>query len=137
LLTTPVEGHVVVLGYGEFGQNISAKLKNDGEFYIIVENNIDKYHIAKQNHESVIFGNAENKTILQKTFIRKANKVIVAIDNPKKLYHLCEEVQKVVQVNKIIVKVHAIRERKALLELGITNIIVENEESSQAILRYI
>lgn len=137
LLTTPIVGHVLVLGYGEFGQNIASKLKNDGEFYIIVENNMDRYYIAKKNHESVIFGNAENKIILQKAYITKSKKVIVAIDNPKKLYHLCQEIEKVVDVNKIIVKVHTIKEREALAQLGITHIIVENEETSKVILNYL
>ncbi|CAA6810335.1 MAG: Glutathione-regulated potassium-efflux system protein KefB [uncultured Sulfurovum sp.] len=136
-LTAPIEGHVVVLGYGEFGQNVVSKLKNDGEFYIIVENNIDRYTIAKNHHESVIFGQAENKRILQKTYITRAKKVIVAIDNPKKLYHLCNELQKIVHASKIVVKVHALRERQALLDLGISNIIVENEESSKAMLEYV
>ncbi|CAA6821787.1 MAG: Sodium:proton exchanger [uncultured Sulfurovum sp.] len=137
LLTAPIENHVVVLGYGEFGQNVVSKLKADGEFYIIVENNIEQYHLAKENHESVIFGNAENKIILKKAYIIKAKKVIVAIDNPKKLYQLIQEIQKVVHHNKIVIKVHAIREKKALIELGISNIIVENEESSRAMLEYV
>ncbi|MBU1658875.1 cation:proton antiporter [bacterium] len=126
--------HVVVLGYGEFGRNVSSKLKNDGEQYIIVENNIDQFHIAIDNNESVIFGNAANKEILKKANIEKAKKVIVAIDNPKKLYYVCHELHKMIHSDKIIVKIHSIKEKNLLKPLGLKYIIVENEETSKAMI---
>lgn len=58
--------HIVVLGYGEFGKSITKELKDKKETYIVIENNIDQYRIAKEKKEMVIFGNAANKEILKK-----------------------------------------------------------------------
>ncbi|QSZ42912.1 sodium:proton exchanger [Sulfurimonas aquatica] len=135
--STEISEHVVVLGYGEFGQNLSTKLKADGQFYIVIENNADRYELAVKNKEPVIYGNAANREILKKSYLTKAKKVVIAIDNEKKLHLVCQIVQKLVHNDKVIVKVHSIKERAYLQELGLQHIIVENEETSRAILNYI
>ncbi|OIP55989.1 MAG: sodium:proton exchanger [Helicobacteraceae bacterium CG2_30_36_10] len=137
MFSTSIRDHVVVLGYGEFGQNVAQKLKNDGEFYIVVENNPDMFHLAQTKHESVIFGNAANREILNKAYISRAKKIIIAIDNAKKLYLLSQMIQRVVHPDKVIIKIHSIREKKSLMDMGFKNIIVENEETSKEIINYI
>jgi len=137
LLSEPVQEHLVVLGYGEFGQSVVEQLKNDGLMYIIVENNIDQYRIAQKNNEPVLFGSASNREILKRAFIEKAKKVIVAIDNPKKLEIVCHNLEQMLLSDKIIVKVHAEKERIALHNMGLYNIIVENEVSVKKLMTYI
>lgn len=132
-----IKEHVVVLGYGEFGQNLANKLKSDGEFYIIIENNPDRYQLAANNNEPVIYGNAANRDILKKAYLSRAKKVVIAIDNEKKLHLVCQIVQKLVHYDKVIVKVHSIKEKGSLIDLGLKHIIVENEETSKAILNFI
>jgi len=63
-----------VLGYGEFGQSVVEKLKSDGEFYIVIENNPDRFYLAQKNREPVIYGNAANREILKKAFIGSAKR---------------------------------------------------------------
>jgi len=134
--STPLNNHVVVLGYGEFGQSVVEKLKSDGEFYIVIENNPDRFYLAQKNREPVIYGNAANREILKKAFIGSAKRVIIAIDNAKKLHLVCQIMQKVVHNDKVIIKVHSIKEKKVLNDMGFVNIIVENEETSKEILNY-
>jgi CPA2 family monovalent cation:H+ antiporter-2 len=129
--------HTVILGFGEFGHSIAKTLKENNEFYLAVENNIDKYHQGHNEGEPVIFGNATNKSILNHLNIKDAKSVIVAIDNPKKRYYVCNIISKCIDYNKIIVRVHTISEKQHIQELGINNIIVENEETSQAALQMI
>lgn len=136
-VSEPVVEHLIVLGYGEFGQSVVEKLKNDGQVYIIVENNIDQYRIAQKNNEPVLFGSASNKEILKRAFIEKAKKVIVAIDNPKKLEIVCHNLEQMLLSDKIIVKVHSDKERIALHNMGLYNIIVENEVSVKELATYI
>ncbi|WP_455755599.1 cation:proton antiporter domain-containing protein [Sulfurimonas sp.] len=135
--TNYISEHVVVLGYGEFGQSVAKKLKNDGEFYIIIENNIDRYQLAIKNNEPIIYGNAANREILKKAYIANAKKIIVAIENTKKLQLVCMIIQKLVHYDRVIVKVHSMDERDLLVMIGLKHIIVENEETSKAILNYI
>jgi len=136
MFSSSTHNHVVILGYGEFGQNVAEKLKNDGEFYIIIENNPDMFHLAQTKHESVIYGNAANREILKKAFINRAKKIVVAINNTKKLHLVCQIIQRVVPHEKVIIKVHAMKDKEILSFMGFKNIIVENEETSKQILNY-
>jgi CPA2 family monovalent cation:H+ antiporter-2 len=118
--------HIVILGFGEFGRNIASTLKDNGQLYIAIENNIDIYHKAKDTDEPIVFGNATSKEILKSTNISKARNIIVAIDNPKKLYGVCETLQKYVDSHKIIVKIHTSTQKEEIKALGIGTIIIEN-----------
>jgi CPA2 family monovalent cation:H+ antiporter-2 len=137
LTSCPFLEHLVVLGYGEFGQSVVEKLREDGEVYIIVENNIEQFHLAQKNNEPVLFGSAANREILKSSYINRAKRVIVAIDNPKKLHIVCENLKNMIASEKIIVKVHSKKERASLLEMGLTNIIVENDTTVNELQDYI
>jgi monovalent cation:H+ antiporter-2, CPA2 family len=128
-----LKDHTIILGFGEFGRNVAKVLKERGEFYLAIENNINTFHAIQRMGEPAIFGNALKKEVLKNANIQKAKCVIIAIDNPSKLYHVCQVVQQFISNSKIIVKVHSIHEKNVISELGITNIMVENEIMSQQI----
>ncbi|MDD2789512.1 MAG: cation:proton antiporter [Sulfurimonas sp.] len=133
----PFEGHLVVLGYGEFGQSVVASLKASGEVYLIVDNNIEQFQLAQKNNEPILFGNAANTGILKSSYLTRAKKVIVAIDNPKKLHLVCENLLKIITSENIIVKVHSKKEKEELLAMGLVDIVVENEATIKALQNYI
>jgi len=132
-LSADISDHVVILGYGEFGQSVAKAFKKKGELYIIVENDIHSYYKGLNKNEPIIFGNALKKEVLKNTYLKNAKKVIIAIDNPKKLHQICETIDKEILTDKIIVKVHSNREKKSIEELHIKNIVVENIETSKAV----
>jgi len=132
-VSSKIENHVVILGYGEFGQSVAKAFREKGELYVIVESDINSYHKGISNNEPIIFGNAVKKEVLKNTYFKKARKVIVAIDNPKKLFQLCDTLKKDISSDKILVKVHSKREVDDLKELEIQTIVIENEETSKAV----
>lgn len=127
------EDHVVILGFGEFGRNLVNNFISNNQEYIAVENNIDTFHKAHAEGIEIIFGNASKKKLLHSLHLEKSKKIIVAIDNHKKLYQTCENLLSFVPQNKIIIKVHRTEDKKDLEDLGIYNIYVENEISSNMI----
>lgn len=132
-----LKDHIIILGFGEFGQNVANVLKENGEFYLAIENNINTFHAIERMGEPVIFGNALKKEILRKANIALAKYIIVAIDNPKKLYHVCQCVLQFVESSRIIVKIHSQEEKNLIAELGISNIIIENEISSHEVAKIV
>jgi CPA2 family monovalent cation:H+ antiporter-2 len=128
-----LKDHTIILGFGEFGRNVAAALKEKGEFYLAIENNINTFHEIQKMGEPAIFGNALKKEVLKKANIKFAKYVIIAIDNPAKLYHVCQTIEQFVDNSKIIVKVHTQHEKNIISELGITNIIIENDVMSQQV----
>lgn len=127
-----LEDHTVIIGFGEFGRNIAEVFKNSSEFYVAIENNIANFQKAHDNNEPVIFGNGAKKEILMHANIKHAKSVIIAIDNPRKMTHLCMTIQKYISNDKIVVKVHSQEEKELIEELGIQNVLVENELTSNA-----
>lgn len=127
------EEHTVILGFGEFGQSVAKILKEKGELYLAIENKISTVQKMSKIGEPVMFGNAIKKDILIKADIKKARKVIVAIDNTEKLIRICEMLKNHVEVDKIIVKVHSVVEKESIVKLGLKHIVVENNITSQYI----
>ncbi|MBN2894837.1 MAG: cation:proton antiporter [Campylobacterales bacterium] len=127
-----IAGHTIIIGFGEFGQSVAQETLERGELYIALDNNIEIFHRAQKLGASIVFGNAAKKEVLLSTYPQKAKNVIVAIDNPKKLLHVCYTLLELVEHERIIVKVHSKKERDDLAHLGLSNIIVENEISSHA-----
>jgi len=127
-----LEDHTIIIGFGEFGRSIAEIFKKNSELYVAIESNIDNFHKAYKENEPVIFGNAVKKEVLSHVNIQDAKSVIIAINNAHKLYHLCHTIQKLVPNEKIIVKVHSNDEKESIKDLGIENILVENELASNA-----
>jgi len=127
-----LKDHTVIIGFGEFGKSIAKVLKNNNELYIAIESNINNFHEARENKEPIIFGNALHKEILTHANAKDAKSIVIAIDNPHKLYNMCETIQKYIENNKIFVKVHSLDDKELIRDLGITNIIVENQLTSNA-----
>ncbi len=137
ILSDDFNNHTIILGFGEFGRNVAVALKEKGEFYLAIENNINTFHNIEKIGEPAIFGNALKKEVLIKANIKMAKYVIVAIDNPAKLYHVCQTILHYVESSKIIVKVHSQHEKNIIAELGITKILVENDLLSEQVSRMI
>jgi monovalent cation:H+ antiporter-2, CPA2 family len=137
IFSNDLQGHTIILGFGEFGRNVAAALKAKGEFYIAIENNINTFREIQKMGEPAIFGNALKKEVLKKANIQAAHYVIIAIDNPAKLYHVCQTIKQFIESSKIIVKVHSQHEKNIIAELGIGTIIVENDIMSQQVSKII
>ena len=131
-----IKDHVVILGYGEFGQSVAKAFRERGELFVVVERDIHSYHKGLINGDPIIFGNALNKEVLKSTYYKNAKRVIVAIDNPKKLYEVCQILTEDVPSEKIMVKVHSNYEKVNLEALNIFNVIVENAVTSKTVLEH-
>ena len=127
------ENHVIVLGYGKFGQSIVEELKVFGQNYVILEHNLKFYQIGKDKGEPIIFGNAAQKHILNSINITKASAVIVAVNNPESLHLICEAVGELTHNTKTIVTVTDEIEKRSIKDLKIGHIIVETNQIAKAV----
>ena len=127
------ENHVVVLGYGRFGQAIVEELKAFGQKYVILEHNVKFYQIGKDKGEPIVFGNAAQRHILNSVNITKSSAVIVAVNNPEVLYLICEAIGDLTQNSKTIVTVTSEAEKEALANLKLEHVIVETNQIARAV----
>jgi monovalent cation:H+ antiporter-2, CPA2 family len=127
------ENHVVVLGYGRFGQAIVKELKAFGQNYVILEHNVKFYQIGKENKEPIVFGNAAQRHILNSVNITKASAVIVAVNNPEVLHLICEAVGDLTHNSKTIVTVTSEADKEALKGLHLEHVVVETNQIARAV----
>ncbi|XPV68016.1 MAG: cation:proton antiporter [Halarcobacter sp.] len=133
LVDKDTKGHIVVLGYGHLGQQITKNLREDGHEYVIVEHNQLFFEMGMSDKEPIVFGNAASKHILEAVNIKNACAVIVAIDNPEKLHLICEVIDDLTHNTKTIVKVTRFSEKEELENLHLEHIIVEDDIIAKAL----
>ncbi len=129
--------HIIIIGFGEFGQRVAKSLKENSFSYLAIENNIDTYHKVKDLNEPVIFGNAAKKEILKHANIKEAKNIILAIDNVDKQHYLCHMLKDMVGTDKLIVKVHARRDALSLKKMKIKNVFIESDLVSKYVVNKI
>ncbi len=122
--------HVIVVGYGRLGQRIVKLLERDGFKYVIVEQNIKTVEDARKQGKPIIFGNAAQKHILEALNIYESSSVVISLGNSEKLYLVCEAIRELSQNIKTVVKVNSFQEKQMLMELGLSHIIVETEQTA-------
>ncbi|MDY0051485.1 MAG: cation:proton antiporter [Aliarcobacter sp.] len=127
------ENHVIVLGYGRFGQAIVQELKAFGQKYVILEHNVKFYQIGKERNEPIVFGNAAQRHILNSVNITKASAVVVAVNNPEVLYLICEAVGDLTHNTKTIVTVTSEADKEALKGLHLEHVVVETNQIARAV----
>ena len=132
-ISCDMENHVVVLGYGQFGQAIVDELKVFGQNYVILEHNITFYQTGKEKGEPIIFGNAAQRHILNSINITKASAVIVAVNNPDILHLICQTVNDLTHNSKTIVTVANNQQKESLKGLHLEHIIVETTQIARAV----
>lgn len=129
------KNHVIVLGYGNLGQEVVKELKKEGKEYFIIEHNMKYFEEGKDANEPILFGNAVHKHILESVKIKRASAIIVAIDNPEKLHLICEVIDDLTKNIKTIVKVAKCSEKEELDGLHLKHIIVQNSEIAKALVK--
>lgn len=127
------KNHVVVLGYGRFGQSIVEELKALGQSYVIIEHNIKFYQLGLERKEPIVFGNAAQRHILNSVNIKTASAVIVAVNNPESLHLICESVDSLTHNSKTIVTVTTEEEKELLEGLHLEHIVVETRQLAKSV----
>ena len=128
--------HMVVIGYGGLGQSIVRHLERAGIAYIAIEHDRKLVEQGVKAGHWVMFGNAAQKTILEKVGLSNAAAVIIAIDDEKKMRIISEAITDMVSDANIVVKVAGYKEGNLLEGLRIKNIVDEYDEVARILIDY-
>lgn len=127
IASSGIAQHVVVCGYSLLGQRTVQELKAQGVTYVAIEHDRSLVKIGHERGESVFFGNAASKTLLNALDIKNAIAVIIAIDNDEKIRLICEAVNSVSPQTDIVLKVTDRRQIEELSDLPIKKFVNQNE----------
>jgi len=115
--------HVVIMGSGIFGLNLTLSLISDGHDIILIENNQEKCDkVASKLDAQVLYGNGTDTEILEESNIEEADVFVAATENDEVNLLACI-LAKGYKVPRIISQVSDPNHREAFKEAGIHIII--------------
>ena len=100
-----LDGHVIVCGYGGFGQQIISNLKDEDIKHLGIVNNYDFFEKALHNGEHVVFGDPTQKSILIEAGLEKAKAVVIALHDMESIEIISHVVNDVRSDIPVIAKV--------------------------------
>lgn len=109
-----VNGHVVILGYGYFGQLVSSQLDGAGIDHVIVTDNSNNYMDAREAEKMVVYGDPADKVLLSNIGIQHAMSTIVALDSLDTVKRACASISLVDPNVEVIAKVPTESDRQEL-----------------------
>ena len=122
--------HLVIIGYGINGKNISKAAKNAKIPYIIVDLEPDSFHDAKIGGEPIVFGDATNPVILKHVHVQEARVVVIAISDPDATKKIINGIRELSQTACVIVRTRYVKEIEENIRLGADEVIPEEFETS-------
>lgn len=122
--------HVVIVGYGINGQNISRVTSHIDIPYVIVDMDYEAIEMAKQKEQPIVFGDASDPEILKHINIQKARVVVIAISDPNATKKIISSVRLFSQTVYIIVRTRYVKEIEENMKVGADEVIPEEFETS-------
>ena len=124
------KNHLIIIGFGVNGRNLSHAAKVAGIPYAIIEMNSETVRKEQAKGEPIYYGDATHETILQHTNIKKARIVVIAINDPSATRRIAEIILRLNPKVHLIVRTRYLQEMKPLYKLGACEVIPEEFETS-------
>lgn len=125
-----IMGHVVVVGYGLNGQNLTRVLKEVSIPYRVLEMDPDLVREARAAGEPILFGDGTRPELLRKIGIAQARILVVAISDPLATAHVVSQARRLRADLYLIVRTRYVAEIDHLYRLGANQVIPEEFETS-------
>lgn len=125
-----VGDHLVIIGYGLNGRNISRAASIAGIPYVIVEINPDLVKSGLEKGETIYYGDATNEAVLEHANVRRARIVVSVINDPVANRRVIELARRMNPAAYVISRTRYVQEVDPLYKLGADEVIPEEFETS-------
>jgi CPA2 family monovalent cation:H+ antiporter-2 len=130
----PLRDHVIICGYGTSGANLARALRQNALPYLVLEINAETVKREQIQGESISFGDCAQENVLRHAGIENARALVIAISDPFST-RTATRLARIINSNLfIIVRTRYMAEVKDLYELGASELVTEEFESSIEVL---
>jgi monovalent cation:H+ antiporter-2, CPA2 family len=125
-----LELHVIIVGYGLNGRNLSRVLRAVGVPYVVLELDAEVVKEAKGTGEKINFGDATRREVLRHAGIEDASALVLAMSDPYAARLAVRQARRLNDTLHIIVRTRYVSEITGLFDLGANEVIPEEFETS-------
>lgn len=122
--------HVIVIGYGMNGRNLTKVLHHVNIPFVVLELNAETVRTARAQGVPIHYGDAGRREVLQHLGVQRAAVLVLAISDPLMTRHVTALAHEINPVLKILVRTRYMSEVAELFQLGASEVIPEEFETS-------
>lgn len=125
-----LENHLIIIGYGINGRNVSKAARYANIPYVILELDAEVVKEEKKKGEPIMFGDAVHEHILTTVHLKRARVVVIAISDPQATKTIISNIRAESKSVYLIVRTRYVKEIEPLIALGADEVIPEEFETS-------
>ncbi len=125
-----LENHVIVVGFGLNGRNVSRVLSWAGIAFVVLEMNPETVRTEKKRGVPIFYGDASEEAVLSHADVADARSLVVAISDASATRRIVELARKINPSLYIIARTRYTSEVDPLYSLGANEVIPEEFETS-------
>ena len=125
-----LKDHLIAIGYGVNGKNVTRAARIAGIKYVIIEMNPETVRQEKAAGEKIFYGDATQDAVLIHAGIKDARVAVIAISDPVATRRICSNLRRLNPKIHIIARTRYVQEVKPLADLGADEVIPEEFETS-------
>ena len=122
--------HLIIIGFGVNGRNVARAAKAAGIPYVITEMNPETVRKEKAAGEPIFYGDSTQEAVLSHVKVRQARVVAIGIPDPVATRRVVEIARKLNPSVHIIARTRFFQETGPLYDLGASEVIPEEFETS-------
>jgi CPA2 family monovalent cation:H+ antiporter-2 len=122
--------HLIIIGFGVNGRNVSRAARVAGVPYVVIEMNPEMVRSEQARGEPIQYGDATQEAVLRHANIKDAMVVVVVIADPATTRRITEIARRLNPKIHVIVRTRYLQEMKPLYDLGADEVIPEEFETS-------
>jgi len=129
--------HLIIIGYGVNGRNLTRAAKVGNIPYVIIEMNPETVREERAKGEPIYYGDGTQEEVLHKANIEDARIMVVAIYDAVATRRITEVARRLNPKVYIIARTRFLQEMKPLYKLGADEVIPEEFETSVEIFTHV
>jgi CPA2 family monovalent cation:H+ antiporter-2 len=134
LLPTSLEGHAVLVGYGQVGQALAAGLRERGDPFVLIEAEPEFAAKAAEQGYEVVVGSAVEPRVLEAAGVARAARMYVAVADGFECGGVVDHARKAAPDLIIIARAHSEEEAAHLIAHGADRIVMGEAEIARGML---
>jgi len=127
---TKLQNHLIIIGYGLNGRNLTKAAISARIPYVIIETNPETVRKEKKEGKNILYGDATHIPVLEHASIEKARVAVVAISDYVATRQITRQIKELNPYLHLIVRTRFVSEIEPLRELGADEVIPEEYETA-------